>query len=168
MSTENSGHSQDIEKLGELIKDIDIAMLTTIDDDGSLRSRPMGTQNNNFDGTLWFFTGASSHKVLEVQHDQRVNVAYSDAKHNRYVSVSGTARLNRDKAKIAELWNPALKAWFPNGLEDPDIALLQIEVDKAEYWDSPSSTVVHMVGFVKSVATGQRYEPGENEKISLS
>jgi general stress protein 26 len=163
----SDAHGTDIQKLNELIKDIRIAMLTTIDDDGSLRSRPMATQQEPSDGTLWFFTGASSHKVLEVQHDQRVNISYADSGHNRYVSVSGTARLNRDNAKMTELWNPAFKAWFPGGLDDPDIALLQVQVDQAEYWDSPSSTVVHLVGFVKAVATGEHYEPGENEKINL-
>lgn len=156
-----------IKKLGELIKDIRFAMLTTAEPNGTLRSRPMATQKQDFDGDLWFFTGASSAKVSEVQRDQHVNVSYAAPEDNRYVSVSGVARLVRDPAKIKELWNPALKAWFPDGTDDPDLALLHVEVREAEYWDSPSSTMVQIAGFLKAVATGQRIQGGENEKLTL-
>jgi general stress protein 26 len=165
--SQNETQHNDIQKLDELIRDIGVAMLTTVDDDGSLRSRPMQTQDGNFDGTLWFFTGASSHKVLEVQHEARVNVSFAAPDKNRYISVSGTATLVRDKAKIEEMWKPAYKAWFPQGQDDPDVALLKVNVEQAEYWDSPSSAVVHMIGFAKALATGQSYQPGENEKIDL-
>jgi general stress protein 26 len=70
----------------------------------------------------------------------------------------------RDKQKAEELWNPAYKAWFPKGLDDPDLALLKVSATQAEYWDSSSSAVVHLVGFVKALATGERYHPGENER----
>jgi general stress protein 26 len=73
----------------------------------------------------------------------------------------------RDRAKSQELWTPAMKAWFPDGLNDPDLALLRVQVEGAEYWDSPSSTMVHIVGLVKAVSTGQRYHPGENEKLEF-
>lgn len=158
----------DIEKIRDLIKDIRFAMLTTIDEDGSLRSRPMGTQEAEFDGDLWFFTGASSAKVDEVERDERVNVSYAAPDDNRYVSISGTARLVRDRAKAKELWNPVLKAWFPDGLDDPDLALLRVRVEKAEYWDAPSSKMVQLAGFVKAIVTGKRADGlGENEKIDL-
>jgi len=163
-----SERGEAVEKLRQLIKGIDIAMLTTVDEsDGTLRSRPMGTQQVEFDGDLWFFTRASAPKVDEVEHEQQVNVSYADVGHNRYVSVSGTARLVRDHKKNEELWNPVLKAWFPKGLDDPDLALLRIEVNKAEYWDSPSSTLVALAGFVKAIATGKPIKGGENEKLEL-
>ncbi|HEX6901633.1 MAG TPA: pyridoxamine 5'-phosphate oxidase family protein [Thermoanaerobaculia bacterium] len=158
----------DIEKIRDLIKGISFAMLTTVDEDGSLRSRPMQTQDTEFDGELWFFTGASSHKVDEVQRDRRVNLSYADPDDNRYVSLSGTAALVRDRAKMKELWKPVLKAWFPGGLEDPELALLRVKVEKAEYWDSPSSKMVQLAGFLKAIATGKRLEyAGENEKLEL-
>ena len=68
---------------------------------------------------------------------------------------------------MKELWSPAFKAWFPDGLEDPELALLRVEVETAEYWESPSSAVVKMVGFVKAVATGQQYQAGENKTLDL-
>jgi general stress protein 26 len=164
---QETSRDEAIQKLNELIKDIDFAMLTTIDEDGTLRSRPMVTQRSQFDGDLWFFTGASSPKVAEVMHDRHVNLSYADPKNQNYVSISGTARVVRDRKKMEELWNPAYKAWFPNGLDDPDLALLQVTAEHAEYWDSPSSAVVHALGFVKAVVTGQRAQGGENEKIDL-
>ncbi len=165
--TNDKDRDESIKKLRELIKDIKFAMLTTAGDDGSLRSRPMATQQIEFDGDLWFFTNASAPKVDEIRHDQHVNVSFSSPEDNRYVSVSGKAQVVRDRKKAEELWNPFYKAWFPGGLDDPDLALLKVPVEKAEYWDSPSSPVVHLIGFVKAVATGTRYQPGENEKINL-
>ena len=120
-----------------------------------------------FDGDLWFFTRASAPKVEEVEHEHQVNVAYADPSDQLFVSVSGTANLVRDKAKADQLWTPAMKAWFPGGTEDPDVALLKVHVEKAEYWDTPNSTFVHIVGFVKATVTGKAYKPGKNEKITL-
>ena len=155
-----------IKKLDEMIEGIDFCMLTTIDG-GHLRSRPMSTQQFEFNGDLWFFTSDQTHKVDEIAGDSRVCVAYSDPGNNRYVSVSGRASLSKDHSKIEELWNPAHKAWFPEGLDDPHLALLKVEVDEAEYWDSPSSKLVQIVGFVKALATGKAMDGGENEKLQL-
>jgi general stress protein 26 len=155
-----------VAKLNELIKDVRIAMLTTLDG-GHLRARPMATQQTEFDGTLWFMTSTKTHKVDEVRADNRVNVSYSDPDDNTYVSVSGRADVVTDRAKIKELWNPIYKAWFPDGLDDPTICLLEVHVDQAEYWDSSSSTLVQIAGFVKALATGKRADGGENEKLNL-
>ncbi len=164
---DNKTRAEAIEKLNDLIEDIDFAMLTTVDTDGVLRSRPMSTQEAEFDGTLWFFTSDKTHKVEEIERDNRVNASYAAPEDNAYVSVSGTASIVKDKAKMEELWNPILKAWFPKGLDDPNICLLKVDVEQAEYWDSPSSTIVQIVGFVKALVSGQRASGGENEKINL-
>jgi general stress protein 26 len=164
----HTDRDQAIQKLGELIRDIEVAMLTTVDRDGSLRGRPMATQTTDFDGELWFFTQASSPKVGEVQREEQVNVAYAEPDKQHYVSLSGRARIVRDRKKAEELWSPVLKAWFPEGLDDPDLALLRVVVDKAEYWDAPSSTMVHLIGMAKALATGEPYRPGVNEKVDLN
>jgi general stress protein 26 len=120
--------SDDVKKLAKLIDGIECAMLTTATDDGSLRSRPMATRHaREFDGTLWFFTDADAAKVLEVEHERHVNVSYADPSKNRYVSVSGRASVSRDRAKMRELWDGGVKAWFPNGPDDPKIALLRVD-----------------------------------------
>ena len=162
-----SATNGDVKKLAKLIEGIDFAMLTTVCGDGSMRSRPMSTQQAEFDGTLWFFTRDDSAKVSEINGNPRVNVSYAKPSDQTYVSVTGTATLLRDRKKIKELWNPLHKAWFPDGVDDPHLALLRVDVDKAEYWDSPSSTVMHVIGFVKALATVKEYEPGENKKLDL-
>jgi general stress protein 26 len=157
---------ESIEKLKGLIEKIDFAMLTT-HANGKLRSRPMSTQKFEFDGDLWFFTSDQTHKVEEIEANNEVNVAYSKPEDNTYISVSGTASLVKDRAKIEELWNPILKAWFPKGLDDPTLALLKVSVEEAEYWDSPSSTLVQIAGFVKALVTGKSANGGDHGKVSM-
>jgi general stress protein 26 len=94
-------------------------------------------------------------------------LSYASPDDNAYVSVSGTAEIVKDKAKMEELWNPILKAWFPDGLETPGICLLKVTAEQAEYWDSPNSKIVQIAGFVKAMVTGKSADGGENEKISL-
>lgn len=158
-----------IKKLNELIKDIKFAMLTTVDEEGYLRSRPMATQKEEFDGTLWFFTDLQSSKSHEIDHEHQVNVTYAEPSDQRYVSLSGLGRIVRDKERAKQLWTPMLKAFFPQGLDDPNLALLKIDIHKAEYWDSPSSKAVALFGYLKAVTTGQRYEGegSEHEKLTI-
>jgi general stress protein 26 len=155
---------QQLSKLGELIKGIRIAMLTTVDEDNSLRSRPMAAPQMVFEGELWFFTGADTPKVEESQQHRQVNVSFADPEHQDYVSVSGTASLVRDRRKLEELWSPWFRTWFPQGLDDPNLALLKVEVEKAEYWDAPSSTMVQLYGVVKASLTGKAPQ-GEHAKL---
>jgi general stress protein 26 len=155
-----------IKKLKDLIEGIDFAMLTTVSGE-KLRSRPMSTQQFQESGDIWFFTSDETHKVEEIQRDNRVNVAYSKPGDNTYISVSGTATLVKDRAKIEELWNPVLKAWFPKGLEDPHLALLKISVEEAEYWDSPNSTIVQLAGFIKALVSGEQADGGEHGKVNF-
>lgn len=160
--------AESIKKLGELIKDVKTAMLTTMDW-GILRSRPMGTQDVEFDGDLWFFTSYETHKVEEIEKDRRVNVSYAAPDKNIYVSVSGTAVLINDRAKIEELWNPIYTAWFPEGKDDPNLVLLKVSVEQAEYWNYSSGTLVQAMNFIKALVTGESGgDGGVNEKINLA
>jgi general stress protein 26 len=106
--------------------------------------------------------------VLEVDQHQQVNVSFSDPRKQSYVSLSGQAQLVRDHNKIKQLWKPQLQAWFPKGLDEPDIALLKVNVEKGEYWDAPSGFVAHTIGLVKSITTGEKANVGENEKVTLN
>jgi len=155
-----------IEKVRDLIKGIKIAMLTTVNkSDGALHSRPMSTQETEFDGDLWFFTQSPSQKVNEINKDESVNVSY--AGDHRYVSVSGTAEIIDDKDKMKELWNPIYKVWFPDGLDDPTLRLLKVSVQKAEYWDSPGGFVQTVIGFAEGLINKDPSKMGENETITL-
>jgi general stress protein 26 len=158
----------DLDKLRDMIKDIDFCMLTTMDEQGDPHSRPMSSNGDiDANGDLWFFTNASSHKVNEVERSPKVNVSFADPDNQRYVSVTGLAQLVRDRAKIDELWRPEFKMWFPEGKDDPEIALLRVGLEKGEYWDSPSSTIGFALSFVSSLVTGKQPEFGENRKVDL-
>lgn len=161
-----TNRQESIAKIRELTHGIDFCMLTTIDG-GHLRSRPMSTQEFEFDGELWFFTSDNTHKIDEIVKDDRVCAAFSKPEDNTYLSISGRAEVVKDRSKIEELWNPVLKAWFPEGLEDPHLCLLKIPVEQAEYWDAPSSKIVQLFGLVKAIATGQEADYGENKRIDL-
>ena len=163
-----SDHQEQIKKIAEMIKGINIAMMTTVEENGSLRSRPMGTQQVEFDGDLWFFTNKSSTKVKEVESHHEVNISYAKPESNTYLSISGKASIVNNKSKMEELWNPTLKAWFPKGLEDPDITLIKVDVNSAEYWDSPSSKMVLFAKMVKAIVTGQEYKAGKDEHAKIS
>lgn len=162
-----SNNQENLHKLIDKIKDIKVAMMTTMEEDGSLRSRPMRNSEVKEDGIIWFFTGYESGKSHEIKHDSHVNLSYAEPDDELYVSVSGRASLSRDKTKIDELWNPALKAWFPGGKDDPNIGLIKVVIEKAEYWDAPNSVMVHLYGMVKATLTGEPARPGDNEKINL-
>lgn len=159
--------NESIKKLKEMLEGIDFCMMTTIDD-GQLRCRPMSTQAAEFDGEVWFFTRDNSHKMSEIEKENRVCLGYANPDDSTYVSVSGRAEMSKDRAKMEELWSPILKAWFPDGLEDPNICLMKVTVEQAEYWESPSGKVVQLLGFVKALATGQEADYGENRKIDLT
>ena len=168
MTAPKQTRENDLEKLRELVKDIDFCMLTTVDEGGDLHSRPMSSNGDiDANGDVWFFTNASSHKVSEINQTPKVNVSFADPENQRYVSVSGTAQLVHDRAKIDELWRPEFKIWFPEGKDDPEVALLRVSLEKAEYWDSPSSTIGYTLSFVSSLVTGKEPDMGENRKVNL-
>ena len=160
--------NESIKKIGEFIQDIDFTMMTTIDDNGELQSRPMSTQKTEFDGSVWFFTYENTHKIEHIKSNRHVNLAYSAPDQQTYVSLKGTAQMLKDRRKMEELWSPELKAWFPDELETEGITLIKVAVETAEYWDSTSSMVAHAIGLVKSVVTGEEADIGDNETVKIA
>jgi Uncharacterized stress protein (general stress protein 26) len=139
------------EQLRGLIKGIDIAMFTTWGEGGFPVSRPLSTQEAEFDGkVLWFFTRRSSAKVDEIRRNPKVNVGYASKERNVYLSVAGTAELVDEQALIDAYWNDAMKAFFPGGRTDPDLALIKVTVHTVEYWDGPSTLLGKAIAFVIS------------------
>lgn len=143
-----------MEKVAELINEIKFAMLTTQEHDGNLHSRPMTTLQVDSDGCLWFFTGLHSYKVDDLHEHTKVNVAYARTDKQDYLSVTGTAEVVRDRKKMEQLWTPWLKPWFHGGLDDPELVLLKVRIEEANYWDAPGSMVKRLYGLAKGVLTG--------------
>ncbi len=154
-------------KIGELIKSVRICMMTTAATDGSFDSRPMATQEADFDGTVYFLTRHESGKVAEIANDAHVSLIYADPEDKNFVTCKGRASVAQDKAKIHELWNPMFKAWFPEGEDDPAIAVLKVVVTDAQYWEGPSSKLVYGVKYLAAAVTGGKVDVGTQGKVTL-
>lgn len=153
---------EEIETLRELIKDVDTAMLTTSTEEG-LVSRPMKTQEVEFDGDLWFFTKKETNKYEEISHDQDVNVAYAG---KSYVSVRGRAEIVEDLAKKKELWSKAYEKIMQTSYDDPDLVLIKVKAEAAEYWETGNLT--KKIAFFYKRMTGQSAKSTDvNETIEL-
>lgn len=159
--------SDQIKFLKDKIEDVRIAMLVTVNANHEIHSRPMGTAEVDEEGNIWFFTNEFSPKVSEISHENKVVLAYSNPSNNTYLSIKGTASLVDDKEKMKKLWNPIIKAFFPDGIDDPKLTLLKIDTEEAEYWDSNSSKMVVGFQMLKAVITGGRYNQGDHGKIEL-
>ncbi|MEA2841645.1 MAG: hypothetical protein QOF41_2975 [Methylobacteriaceae bacterium] len=170
-TSESSGMSTsggDREKVWDLIKHIGVAMLVTQDAGHKLSARPMAAANRDFnEGTLWFFVREGSPKLDELAESRNVLLAYSHPGKQDYVSLSGKARVVRDQAKVKQLWSEPARVWFPKGPNEGDIALIAVDVETAEYWDSPSAAVVYAYGYAKAALTGEPPKMGENKKVAF-
>ena len=165
---ENLSGAEGLTKLGELIKDIRIAMMTTANPDGSFDSRPMATQQaDEFDGKIWFLARNESGKIAEIKQDDHVALLYTDSGNAKYVAAKGTAHVSKDKAKIHELWNPMYKAWFPGGEDDPAIAVIWVGITEAQYWEASASRMVRGLKYLAAAATGGAVDVGKTGKIAV-
>jgi len=150
------------DQLRALMKGIDIAMFTTMGENGFPVSRPLSTQDAEFDGKLlWFFVRRNSAKVREIQRYPRVNVAYSSKDKNVYLSVAGVADIVDDRVKVEQFWNDALKAFFPKGPTDPNLVLVRVTVKTVEYWQGPSTAIGKAIAFVIARVTRNDDAMGE-------
>jgi len=161
-------HDQNVEKLIEMVKGVRTCMLITNEKDAeNLSGRPMGINKIDDDGTIWFFTKASSYKVDEIEENKKVSIAITNESSNNYLMIHGTATLVNDQTKMKELWSAIMKAWFPLGLDDPDMTLIKVTPSEVNYWDSSSSKMVVLFNMLKAIVTGKEYKEGEHGKINL-
>ena len=164
---DNWSKEESLKFLKDKIEVIRTAMLTTYNNDTGFHSRPMGTADVDSEENIWFFTSDFSAKANEVEVRHAVSLTYADISNHTYLSIKGEASLIDDKAKMKELWNPFVKAFFPKGLEDPKLILIKVKVTDAEYWDSSSSSMVILFNVLKAVVTGKQYHEGAHGKIDL-
>lgn len=162
-----SNRKTDLKKLTELIEGIETAMLTTIGKNRHLVSRPLRTQQIGDDGALWFITNRHSCKADEIKMHPQVNVAYASASANTYISVAGKASLVFDKARIHQLWSPAMDVFYPEGKDDPEICLLKVEMESAEYWEGPSTYIGKALYFVIAAITEDPTVLSANESMRI-
>ncbi|MES2190263.1 MAG: pyridoxamine 5'-phosphate oxidase family protein [Pseudomonadota bacterium] len=161
----------DQQTLWDLIKDIKFGMLTHKHANGELHSHPLTTQNKSGDegANLYFFISRKSELGQRIQQDGNVNISYADPGADSYVSVSGLATISDDQAKKEALFTSMAKAWFPGGVNDPDLALLKVAIGHAEYWDIKDSKMVQLAKMAKAAITGEPPQKlGEHKELSVS
>ena len=163
-------NTSDQQKLWDMIKDIKFGMFTHRHTDGRLHSVPLTTRNRSLDeaSTLYFFVSRKSELAQHIDQDMHVNVTYTNASDDRYVSVSGEALIVEDQPKKNDLFSTMAKAWFPGGATDPDLALLKVHMSHAEYWDVKESKMVQVAKMVTAAITGTRPAMGEHKEIRMS
>lgn len=163
--TEQADRSEHVEKVRSIMKGVRTCMLTTVAADGTLHAHPMTTQEAEFDGDAWFVLGATSETATNARERPRVNVSY--AGDSGWVSLAGTAEVSSDPARKKELWNRFVEAWFPQGQDDPDVQVLRVRAESAQYWESPG-TVTMAVSMLTSSVTKNPPRTGESETVDLT
>lgn len=156
--------SRDTDRAWELMTKIGFAMLVT-HDGGKLRARPMAAYVDRDAHAVYFLSDARRHKDDEIQQNPSVNLSFADAGEQKYVSVSGTASVSNDRAKIKQLFTTTAKAWWDNA-DDPNIRVLTFTPEEAEFWDSPG-TVISYVKMATAAMTGTRPDIGTNRKVAI-
>lgn len=151
-------------KIWNLIKDVKVGMLS-IEEQGAIHARPMHLVQKDYDGKIWFFTRRDAEKVDELKSGRNVCLTFSDPSNDIYVSMSGKATLSFDKTLIEKFWNPFVGAWFENGKEDPNVALLEIKINSGEHWKTDANKIVQLYEIAKANITDTTPDMGENEKF---
>lgn len=156
MITDKSEQTQEgITKLKKLVKEIDICLFcTNLKTDDGATCRPMGTQDVDADGNIWFFSEINSTKNIEIAADKRVQLFFAHPGKSAYMVVNGEATIVIDHKKAEELWTPMVKAWFKEGKEDLTISLIKVAVTSAYYWDVEGNKMINFFKMIASVATG--------------
>ena len=159
--TPNSEHAR---AAWERLAKARFVMLTTIDEDGGIYSCPMTLQQATDEGALWFFTSTTTPTARALQRDPRAAVALMDDD-DFYVSVYGSASLVDDRDRMRALWDTMVKAWFPQGVEDPHLTLVRLDIERGEYWDSDQNAMMKLFEIGKALAAGRRPKVGEKGTI---
>lgn len=155
-----------LKKFKKLVNDINVCMFITNNQEND-HTRPMATIEVEDNGTLWFFTDIRSIKVEEVSAENTVHLVYAHPGKDSYVDVWGKASVVTDKQTIVDKWSPVVKAWFPDGIDDPNLGLLKVEPRNIYYWDAEAGKMVQFLKIAASVVTGKTLAEGAQGKIQL-
>ncbi|MEP7108759.1 MAG: pyridoxamine 5'-phosphate oxidase family protein [Ferruginibacter sp.] len=156
----NLSSNEAIAKLQSLINDIGTCMFFTNTRSGIHNARPMAIIEVDMNGNLWFFTNQQSAKVKDIENDSHVHLVFANPSKDCYLDLRGRASIEKDRKSIEDKWNTVIKAWFPEGKNDPDLCLIKVKTDEAHYWDTDSTKMVEMLKIVASVVTGKQLAEG--------
>lgn len=157
--------NKEIKELTQTIQSIKFGMLTTIGKDHKIHSRPMTTNEVEEEGYLWFFTSVKSELIKDISLEDGVQLSYAEPSKNIYISINGDAEIINSEEKKVELWNPMAKAWFPKGVEDPDLVLVRVKINEAEIWDSGASRILALAKIVKAIFNEEKFENEDSHRV---
>lgn len=163
----NLSGREGVEKLQELVKKARVCMFCTKVNDMPFETRPMSMQDVDDEGNIWFFSGESSNKNLQIEEENHVQLVYSNKGDYEFLTVYGTAEIIKDKAKAEELWEPIVKAWFKDGVDDPDLTIIKVIPKDVYYWDTQHGRVTSMVKIAIATMTNKVMDDGVEGKLKV-
>jgi general stress protein 26 len=156
-----------LKKFKELVEEVKTCMFITNTTGDDEHTRPMATIETEDDGTLWFFTDARSIKVEEVNKQHAVHLVYAHPGKSTYLDVWGSAEIVTDRQQVIDKWSPIVKAWFPDGIADPNLTLLKVQPYEAYYWEAESGKMVEFFKMAASIVTGKRLAEGTEGSLNI-
>jgi general stress protein 26 len=156
-----------LKKFKELVEEVKTCMFITNTTGDDEHTRPMATIETEDDGTLWFFTDERSIKVEEVNKQHAVHLVYAHPGKSTYLDVWGSAEIVTDRQQVIDKWSPIVKAWFPDGIADPNLALLKVQPYEAYYWEAESGKMVEFFKMAASIVTGKRLAQGTEGSLNI-
>jgi general stress protein 26 len=163
----NLDNSEASKKFKKLVEEIRTCMFITNVSADHEHTRPMATIEVEDNGTMWFFTDIRSLKVEEVDRDKDVHLVYAHPGKESYLDVWGIASIITDRQQIEDKWSPIVKAWFPNGVTDPNLSLLKVQPTEAYYWEAETGKMVQFLKIAASVVTGKKLAEGSEGALNL-
>lgn len=167
-NTTNLQSEEGIKKLKELVKEIDICLFcTNLKTDDGATCRPMGAQEVDDQGNIWFFSDIHSEKNHEINEDKKVQLFFAHPGKSSYLVVNGEAEIIIDRNKTEEIWSPLVKTWFKDGKDDPNISIIKVKTTSAYYWDTAGNKMINFFKMVASVATGTTLVDSKEGSINV-
>lgn len=156
--------------LWKLIKGNRFAMLTHRHPNGRLHSHPLTTQNRSLEpgDPLYFFVARETELGQRLLADGNVCVSYADPDKDVYISISGMARISENMDTKRRLFNALAKAWFPGGADDPNLELVEVEIQHAEYWNIKESKTRQLFKIASAAVSGEQPVMGEHRELNVS
>jgi len=158
------------QEAGEKIKELASAantcfFCTGITTGKPLNTRPMSIQKVTEDGIFWFLSSDDSHKNAEISSDPYVHLLFQGSKYSDFLSIYGTATISKEKSIIEDLWDPILKAWFTQGIDDPRITVIKVETKEGYYWDNKHGNAIAFAKTLFGAMTGQTLDDSIEGKL---
>ena len=168
MATENLKNQQAIDKLKELVDRIDIGMMATYPkNDQYIYSVPMSRQEVDEHGNIWFLFSAKCNTHKNLLSDNRISILFAKPSDYTFLTVHGTGEILRDQARIDKYWNPFMEGWFEMGKDDPDIRILKVSVEDANYWDTQSNKMFTFFKMIKNAITNDKMDIGREGSLDI-